>query len=306
MKLSQHEAIVSKSDVFNVDWRQLKIEPGLNVRDWSAPQHQDELERLMEAIDKDGVRTPVLIRMVGDDLYLVHGHGRLEAVTRLAAKGRDIRSVPATAEPKSVNAVERKFQVVSLNAQTPLTDLEMAQAVKDLLNMGVPREEIRERFGYKTIQSIANAELLLGAPREVIKDVEAGVVAPTAVVELMREHGDNAGKVYDDLKQKAVARSKKGGGRRKQGSVRVADVLATKDSPKRPIASLEKAIKALAELADSGISAEKMATDLTTLAIDPDDLAKASDWLYAFADARRFEQEQRQSQQRSAIAAMVH
>lgn len=224
MRLRDHEG-VTKSDMFAVDPRQLRVDPSFNVRDFGTAEAQDGLARLKESIRLRGVEVPLEIRIEGADLYVVSGHRRLRCVMELIAEGVEIASIPCVAEPKTINAAERTARLISLNEGMALTPLEKAEVVRRLLQFGWDRTKIAERIGAKTLNTIANLETLLAAPEPIRDAVRAGEMSATEAVTMVRAEGDAAAERLPAMRQRAT----------EQGKRRLTAASGTRDNvPRKP------------------------------------------------------------------------
>jgi ParB/RepB/Spo0J family partition protein len=200
---------VTRINSYKIDPRELKVTPGYNVRDLSTPRAIEKLEELKKEIrEAGGVLVPLEVRLIDNDIHIVSGHRRHRAVMELIAEGMDIKSVPATLEQRGVNDAERLVRLKLHNDVEQLTALELAELVRRLINMGWSREQIADRFGYKTAQSIANLELLLAAPERLREALRQGQIAPSTVMELVRQYGDKAAEKMDEINEAAERRGK--------------------------------------------------------------------------------------------------
>lgn len=192
MQLRDHPAVAGKNDQFRVDPRLLKTDPGFNVRDLDAPSAREALDELKAQIRGVGVRTPLEIRLAGDDLIVVSGHRRLYVVMELIAEGVEILTVPAIAEPKFLSEPERVAGLVTMNSGLPLAPLEVAEVVRRLTGYGWDRAKIAARLGFKSAQTVANYEEMLVLPEPVRDAVREGTVSATNARAIVRESGPEA------------------------------------------------------------------------------------------------------------------
>lgn len=210
MQLRDHEAVVTKRDMFNIAPGKIKIEKGYNVRDLDTPEAKEKLAELKASIIANGVLQPVTVRVEGEDVYLVAGHRRLVAVDEAIMEGHEILTIPAIAEGKTVNEVERVLHLVTSNSGEPLTALETAEVVRRLYAFGWDRQQVAKRFG-KSAQAIANYETLLGASEEVREMVRSGEVAPSTATAVVKKEGKKAGETLKKAKKEAKTKGKKKG-----------------------------------------------------------------------------------------------
>lgn len=188
MRLREHEAIVSKGDIFRVDPRKLKIDPGFNIRDLDNPEERPALDELKADIKANGVQVALEIRLTNDELYITSGHRRHKVVMELIAEGEFIASVPATAEPPTVNDAERVLRLRTLNGGKPLTRLQNAEIVRRLIGFGWDRAKIAERCGWTT-QNVVLLEETIALPEAVKEQVREGAVSATTARHVVRTEG---------------------------------------------------------------------------------------------------------------------
>lgn len=80
--------------VLMIDPRIIKPIKGYNVRPPFNPANDVDDAALVDSIAKYCVRVPVTVRQTGNDIFLVLGYRRYEAVMHLIANGMDIRTIP--------------------------------------------------------------------------------------------------------------------------------------------------------------------------------------------------------------------
>lgn len=282
MRLKEHQAVIARNEAFRVDPRQLKIDQGFNVRDLDAQIAREHLDELKASIKAEGVQCPLEIRIQGEDLFITSGHRRHKVVMELIAEGVDIESVPAIAEPKTIDEAERTARLITLNSGEPLSSLEKAEVVRRLLAYGWSRGKIATRFGFKTEQSVANYELLLAAPIELKTAVREGEISASNAINITR-----ANPTPTQAKE-ALTRAREAA--KKNGKTKLTNKTTngeTAPQPERPRNqnNVDKALALLHEVANNGYSATTAAA--AYFALTPSQVAEILDWMTVFEDRLR-------------------
>lgn len=225
MRLREHPGVKGKRDFYPFDPRLLKVDPDYNVRDLTTKDARVKLDELKEQIRHAGVRTPLEVRMQGDDLYIVAGHRRHWAVMELIAEGVEIESIPVIHEPLGTNDAERAINLVLSNSGEPLTPLELARVVKRLADFGWDESQIAKRIGWKSKASVRQHLDMLALPEEVQQAVKRGEVSATMA---RRLEAENPGKAAQLIKEAADEQKRLG----KAG--RATPKAVSKVAPARP------------------------------------------------------------------------
>jgi hypothetical protein len=138
MRLREHPAIgEGRTDILPADPRLLKVMDGYNVRDLTTPEARAELDDLKALIKEHGVKTALVVKFDGQDIWIVEGHRRHKAAMELiaefessgGAQGRNIDTVPVKAEPLGTNDIDRDFGLETSNSGARLKPLELANLI---------------------------------------------------------------------------------------------------------------------------------------------------------------------------------
>lgn len=200
------ELAVGRSDMFRVDPRILKVDEGFNVRMASA-ELTAHIEMLAKSITENGVRVPLVVRTVGNDVFVVHGHCRLSATLLAIERGAEIKSVPVLVEDRNISKEERVFSMITNNDGKPLTFFERAEVYNRLIGWGWNVTQIAGKCG-KSDTHVDACLTLAAAPVEIKQLVLAGKVAPSLAIKLIKEHG--AEKALEQMKGAVVVAEKAG------------------------------------------------------------------------------------------------
>lgn len=199
MKMREHSGIVSKRDYFLVDPAGIVVDPTYNIRNLTTPKAVAALEDLILNIIANGVKQPLVCRMVGDDLILVQGHRRLAAALEARRRGHEIRTVKVIQEAATTDEVERTYDLYASNSGgEALEPLEKAEIVRQLLAHGETRERIAFRFGLSSTQPVADLETLLASPAAIKRLVREGKVSATNAARTVRSQGAKAERVITE------------------------------------------------------------------------------------------------------------
>lgn len=187
-----------KGDVWKVPFNQLRLIDGLNVRD---ADNYGDIEDLAKSIEDFGLRVPLQGYREGYIYYIVDGHRRYAALKLLSERGLDV-SAQFLVEPKHFSEEDRIVNMVVTNDGKPLTPLELAEAVKRLLNLGWEAKKIAGKFG-KSIVYINKLILLNSTPEALKKEIKVGRISSTFAIQLATQNQVEvylAGKLTNDEK----------------------------------------------------------------------------------------------------------
>ena len=193
MQFRDHEAVKGKRDSYPVDPRFLKIDPAYNVRDMQDPETIAHVRWLADSIKENGVKVPLEVRLDGEDIYVVAGHCRHAGTMLAISEGAEIETVMVIPEPKGTNEVERTLNLVTSNSGLRLTPLATAEVVRRLIAYGWTNEAIAKRLGWKSVATVENAVVLMGAAPEVKEMVRSGAVSASTASKVVKKEGSKAG-----------------------------------------------------------------------------------------------------------------
>lgn len=177
---------VSKKDMFGVDPRLLKIEPGFNLRGID-PEHVAGFETTIKA---GGTIPPIDIRGTREgDLFIVDGHHRHAAIMNLINAGEDIKAVNCCSYSGS-DADRVCLMFTSANGK-PLDPLGQAIGVQRLLRFGWSEEQIAARIA-RTVFRVRQLIELSTFDESVKAMIRAGEVSADVALEMHHKHGSAA------------------------------------------------------------------------------------------------------------------
>jgi ParB/RepB/Spo0J family partition protein len=186
MQFRDHPGVQGKRDAYPFDPRLLKIDAGYNVRDLEAPDERDDLNELKESIRTNGVRVPLEVRLIDENVFVVSGHRRHKAVMELIAEGEEIKAVPVMPEPKHTSEVDRILNLVVSNSGKPLKPLEIAEVVRRLIAFGWEKQQIAKRLGWKSPSTVTQHLDMLALPEGVKEQVRENVISATEATKVLK------------------------------------------------------------------------------------------------------------------------
>ncbi len=191
---------VKKTDLFKVDPRLLKEEPGFNARDYSAPDVQAHIEGFAASYLEGRYVPPILVRTTADEILVIEGHCRRLGAIRAIERGAKGLMISAT-EFKG-NDAERVTVMLRSADGLPLKALEQAMGYLRLVRMGFSNADVAKAVG-RTAARVEQLLLLATANVDVQRLVKSGQVSADAAIEAVRKHHEQAGAHLQALLDKA-------------------------------------------------------------------------------------------------------
>ncbi|OAS28002.1 hypothetical protein AYO08_00955 [Pseudomonas putida] len=209
---------VRRADAMRVRLEDLHEEPGFNLR-IEGEALEASIDLLAEFIANGGQIPPLEVRPRAEGgVWIVDGHRRRRAMLMLDKTGRLPRT-PNKDNPAILEAwvpviafegsdADRVARIISSQENEKLSPLELAEGYKRLRAFGWTPEQIAKKVG-KTRQHVEQVLTVGNANTDVQSLVAAGHVSATTAAQVVREHGDGAGKVLGAELEKAQASGKK-------------------------------------------------------------------------------------------------
>jgi len=209
---------VRRADAMKVQLEDLHEEPGFNLRT-EGEALEASISSLAEFVAAGGQIPPLEVRPRAEGgVWLVDGHRRRRALLKLDAEGR----LPRTPNKERIEVLEawvpviafegsdadRVARIITSQENEKLSPLELAEGYKRLRVFGWSVEQIAVKVG-KTRQHVEQVLTIGNANTDVHNLVAAGHVSATTAAQVVREHGDGAGKVLGAELEKAQASGKK-------------------------------------------------------------------------------------------------
>lgn len=208
---------VRRADAMKVQLEDLHEEPGFNLR-IEGEALEASIDALAEFIANGGQIPPLEVRPRAEGgVWIVDGHRRRRAMIKLDNAGR----LPRTPNKDNSNILEawvpviafegsdadRVARIISSQENEKLSPLELAEGYKRLRAFGWSPEQIAKKVG-RTRQHVEQVLTVGNANTDVQNLVAAGHVSATTAAQVVREHGDGAGKVLGVELEKAQASGK--------------------------------------------------------------------------------------------------
>lgn len=206
-----------RADAIKVRLEDIHEEPGFNLRT-EGEALETSINALAEFIADGGVTPALEIRpRAAGGVWVVDGHRRRRALLKLDSAGR----LPRTPSKEDPNLLEfwvdvrmfegsdadRVARIISSQENEKLSPLELAEGYKRLKAFGWTVDQIAKKVG-KTRQHVEQVVTVGNANTYVQNLVAAGQVSATTAAQVVRAHGDDAGKVLGAELEKAQAKGK--------------------------------------------------------------------------------------------------
>lgn len=209
---------VRRADAMKVQLEDLHEEPGFNLRT-EGEALEASINSLAGFVAAGGQIPPLEVRPRAEGgVWLVDGHRRRRALLKLDAEGRLPRT-PNKERPEVLEAwvpviafegsdADRVARIITSQENEKLSPLELAEGYKRLRAFGWSVEQIAAKVS-KTRQHVEQVLTVGNANTDVQNLVAAGHVSATTAAQVVREHGDSAGKLLGAELLKAQASGKK-------------------------------------------------------------------------------------------------
>jgi ParB-like chromosome segregation protein Spo0J len=193
-------AALNTRDMHDVDPFTLVTQTDWNARDLEDPANLAHIDWLARNIIEFGVLSPITVRFEDGRIVLVNGHMRHHAIIRARDHyGVTIAKVPAVAERKGSDDVDRLYAQGLLNSGKNNTPIEWANLVKRIYVAGLSgaqsESEVIEEIARKLNFSVAwvNEMLKLAAAPVALKNlISENVISATEAMAQVKEHGPTA------------------------------------------------------------------------------------------------------------------
>lgn len=187
------DGIVGRGDIVMVDPRFIKVANGWNPRtDFTGEKE------LMESIIQNGIRVPLTVRRIGDEIFLVNGERRLRATLRAIKEGHDFPSVPCVFLSDSISDIEAMYEMYVTNDGKRFEPLEEAELFRRLKAHNISTREIATRIGRSEAYVNRTLALVNASPevREQLKSKKIGIGDARRIV---KKSGGNIEKQKQEL-----------------------------------------------------------------------------------------------------------
>lgn len=237
-----------RTDLLSINPAIITVDPSYNVRKFDPVNDEDD-KGLIESIRHNGVRTPLTIRLVQNEVVVVAGHRRLAAVKLLLDAGVEIKTLPCMPELRNTSDADRDLDLITSNSGKPLTGIEKSMVYARLAKYGWSEEQIAKRVGVSS-QHVRDMLTLHVVPEPIKEMIEAGAVSASLAVKTVRSEGEDATEVLE----KAVTTAK-ADGKAKVTPKELAKVESTKAAAKKAASTNPKPVAKEPEPSIPGVTA---------------------------------------------------
>jgi ParB/RepB/Spo0J family partition protein len=178
---------VGRSDIFKLPFETITVQDGYNDRT-KFTEKQSFLE-LKESIRVHGIRKPLTVKAVGEEIFLREGHQRLEAALQLLAEGVEFPNCQhVLCLPFKGTEEDEVLDVIISNDGTPLTSLEQGYTMLKLeTKFGYDAKTIAEKTS-KSLPHVYNCLKLAKCPASVRIYLEEEKVTANVVLDAIATH----------------------------------------------------------------------------------------------------------------------
>lgn len=193
-----------RSDILQIDPRDLHVKPNWNVRDWDLQENKDHIEQLAQSIMAGGVKQPLTVVWQDNKAWIDDGECRYRACMLAIERGAPLKTVPVRGADRHADIVERRFNRYLANTGKQFNQLETAKDFKYFLDQGWSQEDIAKKAGLSQGR-VSQILATLSMPAPVKAMVAAGTVSVGLAQQVHREHGENATAVLQEGAEAAKA-----------------------------------------------------------------------------------------------------
>jgi len=197
---------VGRKDLFLIEPGKIHEKDDWNVRE-EPPELERHIDELAVSIAEIGVQQPITVYMESDVIYLSDGHCRLAAVKLAISRGAEIKAIPCRVEDRYANDADRVLAMITRNSGKPLTPLEKAKVVRQLIDFGWTEKDIAAKIGV-TAQYVHKLLEMQAMPEGLKKQVSEGVVSASTALD---EHKISGAQATENIREAAEEAEKKTG-----------------------------------------------------------------------------------------------
>lgn len=216
-KKSLRDLVSTRKDIYTVKLKDISIEDGFNVR-----EDLGDIPALMNQIKEAGrIIQPMTLRYAEGKLFIVNGHRRFEALTRLKKDGVKVEDPICLIENRGYTEQDRTLDLVLTNDSKPLTPIEESAVYNRLVQSGMAVSEISKRVGQSAVwinkllklhnasdevkELIAKDEISASAAMDVLQTVKDPEKAVAKIKELVSTNTEKHKSAKPGKKKKAVS-----------------------------------------------------------------------------------------------------
>ena len=203
----EKEKIIKRADMNKVKLQDIHIEPGFNLEGRNDGNSEND-ESLFQYIMSGGILPNLEVRPRNEGgVWIVDGHRRYTQLCRAVAAGAPLQDKKDNEVWIPIvhfvgNDIERTFRLFTSNEKESITAIQTAKGYARLAKFGVSPDDIAKGV-QKTRQHVDQMLILAGANHDVHNAITNETISATAAINVVREHGESAGKIIDDAAKKS-------------------------------------------------------------------------------------------------------
>lgn len=193
--LNKDNDAIAKTDLFKIDPRIIKEEPGFNTRGmfcddyWEREEVKEGIQVLANAYANGEFVPPIVVKVVDGEVFTRDGHRRHRGMILAISQGADIEKVDVI-ENKG-DEVDQTALIVTTNNGEPLSPVERAAVYARLQSYGLSDKKIADKVG-KSAEHVRRTREMDMFPLNLKKLIQDKVVSATLAQKLFDEHGTDA------------------------------------------------------------------------------------------------------------------
>lgn len=203
-KNAMKEISASSSDLWKVPPHEINLLDGYNIRIRNEAYNR-RVREIADSIKVNGFLSDQPLSVYArktetgaNELVLIGGHRRLEAVKIAIAEGCEIPVVPVIVKPFGTSVEDLLVDLKVGNDGEPISTLEQALLCQRFIKFGWEPQQIAERLGYQPTQ-VSNLLTLAAAPAAVRNHVANDRISATLAIQLLLKHGTKAPGIIERL-----------------------------------------------------------------------------------------------------------
>ena len=206
--------VMKRADSMKIRYKEIHVEKGFNGKNTDPADFEAAVESMYEHIKQGGKYPALEVRPREEGgAWLVDGHTRHAAIGRAIKKGLPIKDpkdgeVWVSVTEFTGNDAERVARILTSAEGSKPTTLETANIYKRLIAFGWSAEDIAKKVG-KSGEHVRGLLKLGNANTDVQDLVKSKKISASAAVNVVKQHGEGAGKVIKAAVKVAAKAGKK-------------------------------------------------------------------------------------------------
>lgn len=169
-------------EVVKIQISKVKVREGFNVR-----TDYGDIESLAKSILENGQVVPARVDAMADGTFLLtDGHRRFKALQYIVEQGNDEPLLKAIINASRTTEEERILQMFVTQDNKPLTQLEVCELIKRLINLGHDQTSVAKKIG-KSIAYVSTMLSVANERQEIKQLVSEGKLSVNTVLAAKRE-----------------------------------------------------------------------------------------------------------------------